>query len=169
MGLIAGLSVASIIELALTIVSCLRNVAYNAKIAPETMVRPKRQKRFLVNRDHVFYHFGQNFVEFLKESSIHGVRYINEKKFKGWERIAWAIIVCVSFAFSSVLIMESLSHLQSNSVSVVMDEKVWTVEEVRYLLFRTTANLNCNLQSCRFHSRLSAFVPIFMSISCLKN
>lgn len=131
MGLIAGLSVASIIELALTFARCFQNLVCKGKIAPEIFQRPKRPKRFLVNRDHVFYHFGQNFVEFLSESSVHGVRYINDKKLKLWERTAWAIIVCISVAFCSILIMESLNRLQSNSVSFVMDEKVWNVEEVR--------------------------------------
>lgn len=132
MGLIAGISVFSIIEFTLTIMRCLR-FARDSNVTPEAVQRPRPRRRFLVNHDHLFYHLGQNFAEFLKESSIHGVRYTIDKKLKVWERICSAIIVCISVTFCSILIIESLDHLQSNSVSVALGEKIWNVEDVRCL------------------------------------
>lgn len=130
LGLIAGISVISIIELALTILKCF-GCSFWSKVDPSLENIPKLQKRFLINREHLFYHFGRNFVEFLKESSIHGVHFTNDRKLKAWERLCWLVIICISVTFCSILITDSLNHLQSNSVAIALGEKIWSVEEVR--------------------------------------
>lgn len=132
LGLIAGISVISIIELVETALKCIRLSCFKSKVSPDAEQRPRHRKRFLVNRDHLFYHLGKTFFEFLKESSVHGVRYTNDKTLKVWERIVWALILSVSITFCSILVLHSLNNLQSNSVIVTIDEKIWNVEEVRY-------------------------------------
>lgn len=131
LGLIAGISVISLIEFTLTILKCFGCPFLKSKVAPEEAQIRKPRKKFLVNREHLFFHFGRNFVEFLKESSIHGVCYTNDKKLKIWERFGWLIIISTSITFCSILIIDSLDHLQSNSVTIALGEKIWSVEEVR--------------------------------------
>lgn len=133
MGLIAGVSVISIIEFALTFTKCFQCRLVKSKIAPEELQRPRPRKSFLMNRDHLFYHLGRNFVEFLRESGIHGVRYTNDKKLKVLERLFWVVTIVISVTFCSILTMESLNQLQSNSVAIALGEQIWTPENVRRL------------------------------------
>lgn len=72
------------------------------------------------------------FVELLKESNIHSVHYISNKKLKTIERIFWMITICVLMVFSSVLVSDSIKNLQSNSVIVAIDEKIWSDENVEF-------------------------------------
>lgn len=131
MGLLAGISVFSIIELFWTTAKCFWFAACKSKITPETVQPPRRRKKFLVNKKHLFYHLGQTFVELLKESNIHGVHYTSDKRLTKVERLFWFIVICVSLACCSILVFNSLKDLQSNSVMVAVDERVWTATEVR--------------------------------------
>lgn len=133
MGLLACISVFFIIELLVIIIKGIRFAACKFKVAPETirMRKPRKRRRFLVNRNHLFYHLGQTFGEFLKESNIYGMHYNSDKNFKTIERIAWFIIICVLMALCSVLVLGSLNKLLSNSVMLALDEKIWNVEDVR--------------------------------------
>lgn len=131
MGLLAGISVFSIIELLVAIVKCCRFSADKSKISPETVQRIRSQKEYLVNKEHLFYYLSQALVELMRASNIHGVRYLNDKKVKVIERVFWFIIICVLMAFCSILVFNSLNDLQGNSVVVAIDEKIWSVEDVR--------------------------------------
>lgn len=135
MGLLAGISVFSIIELGLTILKWLRFAACNSKIAPETVWRPRPRKEFSVNKEHIFYHLAQNFGKLLKESNVHGVHYTTNKNLRAIERTFWFITITVLLAFCSVLVFDSLKELQSNSVIFEIDEQTWNVEDVRNLSF----------------------------------
>lgn len=123
MGLLAGISVFSIIELIMTIMQC------KSKIAP--VQRPRRRKKFKVNKEHLFYHLSRTFSELLKQSNIHGVHYVSDRRLKKIERVFWFIVICLMLAFSSVLVIDSLRNLQSNSVIFAIDENLWSVEDVR--------------------------------------
>lgn len=131
MGLLAGISVFSIIELVWTALKCFQFAACKSKVAPEVDARFRSQKKFLVNQKHLFYHLSKTFVELLKESNVHGVHYTSDKKLGVIERIFWFILICVLLAFCSVLVLDSLEDLRSNSVMVAIDEKIWSVEDVR--------------------------------------
>lgn len=132
MGLLAGISVFSIIELVVNIFKYLWTAACRSKITPQAAQRPRMRKKFLVNRDHLFYYFGKTFADLLKESKVHGVHYTSAKRHKNVERIFWIIVICTLLTFCSVLVFNSLKDLQSNSVIIAIDEKMWSVEDVRF-------------------------------------
>lgn len=131
MGLIAGISVFSIIEFPLTIIKSFQLTFCKSKVNPETDSGQKPPKKFLINRDHLFYHLSRTFSDFLKESSIHGVHYINEKASSLQMKVFWLLAVSASMTYCSILVHDSLLNLQSNSVIVALDEKMWNVEDVR--------------------------------------
>lgn len=132
MGLLAGISVFSIIELVMTIVKCLRFAACKSKVVPKAKVRKtRRRKKLKVNEQHLLYHLSRTFLELLKESSVHGLHYTNNKRLTKYERVFWFIIICFLLVFSSVLVIDSLRNLKSNSVIFAIDEKIWSVEDVR--------------------------------------
>lgn len=132
MGLLAGISVFSMIELLMTIVKAVQVEVCKSKVAPKTVRKPKSGKKFLVNRKHLLYHLIRTLVELLKASNIHGVHFISDKTLSVLERIFWSIIVCVLMAFSSVMVVQSLKDLQSSAVIVSIDDKVWNAEDVRF-------------------------------------
>lgn len=129
MGLLAGISVFSIAEIFCNILKSFWFTACKSKIAPQTVRR--RRRRILVNRDHLFYRLGQTFLDLLKQSNVHGVHYTSDEKLKVIERVFWFITIVVLLAFSSVMVFGSLKNLQLNSVVVAIDEKIWSVEDVR--------------------------------------
>lgn len=130
MGLLAGISVFSIIEIVVTIVKSFRFAVCKSRVDPQVDQRPRIQKKFLVNKKHIFYHLSKSFSELTKESNVHGVHYTSNKRLHVIERIFWFIIICVLLAFCSVLVLDSLSNLRSNSVIVTLDDKIWSVEDV---------------------------------------
>lgn len=136
MGLVAGISVISIIELIFTILKCARLIFCKTKVHPIIIVQSKTPlQKFALNQNHLFYHFGLNFVEFLKESGIHGVHYINNKNLKWLEKMFWIIFVVVSTVLCSILIADSLESLHANSVIIAFDEKIWNKEEASFVRF----------------------------------
>lgn len=132
MGLIAGISIFSIIEFMLPLIKSLKVTICKSRIAPEDDYprnRPPRQ--FLINRDHLLYHLSLVFAEFLKKSSIHGVHYINDKGLSLKVKVFWLLAITASVISCSILVNDSLRNLQLNSVIVVLDEKIWNDEDVR--------------------------------------
>lgn len=132
MGLLAGISVFSIIELVMTIVKAFRFAACKTKIEPETDRVLRTRKKFLVDEKHLFYQLSKTFGKLLKESNVHGVRYTSDKRLNVFERVFWVVTISLLLGFCSILVFNSLNNLQSNSVIVKVDEKIWSVEEVRF-------------------------------------
>lgn len=131
MGLIAGISVFSIIELALTLMKTLRFSIRKSKVGAENVSRQRSKKTFLIDRDHLLYHLGRAVLEFLKESGIHGVHYLNDKATGVKMRAFWFLAIGISMACCSILVHDSFTTLQSSSVIIALDEKIWNVEEVK--------------------------------------
>lgn len=131
MGLVAGISVFSIIELAFTILKFARLICCKAKVYPIVIVQPKTpHQKFELNQKHLFYHLGLNFVKFLKESGIHGVHYIKDKNLNCLEKIFWIISIAISTILCSIFIIDSLESIHEKSVIIGFDEKIFSKEEV---------------------------------------
>lgn len=163
MGLLAGISVFSIIELIWTTINCFRFAFCKSKVAPKAVRRPGERKKFLINKEHLFYQLGKTFGELLRNSNIHGLHYTSDKRLKVIERVSWFITICVLLVFCSVLVLESLNKLQSNSVILEIDEKIWSVEEVRILKNYFMVTVSKLITLFRFH-----FLPLtFLLISTI--
>lgn len=130
MGLVAGLSVFSIIELFLTAFHCIKNIFWKSKVHPVESPQVKRRPQFLVDRNSLPYKIGKSFQEFLSESGIHGLHYTNDKESTGIEKVCWIIALLVSTVVCSLVTVKAVQNLQSNVVEIRMDEKIWSAEEV---------------------------------------
>lgn len=134
MGLVAGVSVFSIIELAMTAFQLVKIIRCNSKIYPKKTPTIKKRKEFLFNSNSLFYKFGKSFTEFLKETGIHGVPYMIDKESSLTKKIFWTFALFVSMIICLMVISNRVQHLQSNVVEIKMDEKIWNANEVSLCL-----------------------------------
>lgn len=134
MGLLAGISVFSIIELFMTILKSFN--IYQRKIEPKAVGVQKKTKPFLMNQKHLFYHLSKTLAKLLKVSNIHGVHYTSNKRLKTNERVFWFMTICMLMTFSCILVFNSAKNLQTNSVIIAIDEKIWNAEDVRLQLLK---------------------------------
>lgn len=139
MGLFAGISVISIIEVVFqffltaskqVVLKIQRNKVYD--IEPMQKPRPQNLLKALVNHDHVLYQFVVFLHKFVNRSDIHGLHYITDKNNKGVERILWAIIVLTSTVFCSMIIFDAVRNSEISPFEFGIDEKLWNREDVRF-------------------------------------
>ena len=129
-GLIAGVSLISLIEFVYFIAFKVCEKLTSRRRT--TKVHPFNNNRTVnVNQDHVLYQFSKYFFEFMKETSIHGLVYTTDKKQKLIGRIFWAIIVLLSTIACGILIKDTIRRTELNPSSLVFDDKVWKVDEVK--------------------------------------
>lgn len=133
MGLVAGVSVFSIIELIFTVLKCARLVFCKTKVHPIIMVHPKTQSpKLALNQQHLFYHFGMNFVGFLEKTSIHGMHYLKDKRLRWVEKTFWIIAIFSSTVVCTFLIVDSLEALHTKAVIISYDEKIYSKEDIPF-------------------------------------
>lgn len=130
LGLVAGISVFSIIEIVLTAFHCIKTVFCKSKVHPAQSPQARRQKQFLIDRNSLFYKAGKSFQEFLSESGIHGLHYTNDKESTASEKVFWTLALLVSTVVCSIVTANAVQNLQSNVVEIRMDEKIWSAEDV---------------------------------------
>lgn len=140
MGLFAGISVISIIEVSFEIfkaafkrVMKFKNRNKVHAIWPEQASLPKNVS---VNREHVLYHCSMFFYKFMKQSDIHGLHYITDRNKKLSERIFWSIAVLISTIFCSISIFDIIRHAELNPIEFAIDDKIWSLKDVIFL-FKT--------------------------------
>lgn len=132
MGLIAGISVMSLIEFFYHIV--LQVPKDRSKVQPYGRTRHQK-KFFLVNQDHALYKFTKYLSEFLHSSSIHGAYYLTKENRSKGGKIFWAVYILVSLVLCSLFISDSIRNSETNPFVLTIDDKFWKVEDV---------NLFCN-------------------------
>lgn len=59
--------------------------------------------------------------EYLRNASLHGVRFLVDEEISVFERIFWFICVILSWFASGMLIMSSLDAFQNNAISFVVE------------------------------------------------
>lgn len=128
MGLIAGISVISLIELIYHLMSAF----ISKKICSKTnRVSPENNRtKLIVNDSHVLYQFSKYFVRFIKASSIHGIVFITERDRSRSGKLFWFVIMLISFGACSYLINDAKNHAELNPISFSIDENIWNVEDV---------------------------------------
>lgn len=68
--------------------------------------------------------------EYMKNSSLHGVRFIIDEEIHFLERAFWLICVIVSWIASAMLIMSAIDAFQHNAISFVVETSFrdWNTE-----------------------------------------
>lgn len=59
--------------------------------------------------------------EYLKNSSLHGVRFLIDEQISFFERIFWLLAVILSWIGSGILIMSALDAFHNNAISFVVE------------------------------------------------
>lgn len=59
--------------------------------------------------------------EYLRNASLHGVRFLVDEEISSFERIFWFLCVTLSWIASGMLIMSSLDAYQNNAISFVVE------------------------------------------------
>lgn len=129
-GLIAGVSVISLIEFLYHLLVYLLGSCSKAKVSSQIHPELLRPRNFLVNQDHVLYQCSKYFFEFIKASSIHGLIYTVSKKESKVGRVFWTFVVIASSITCGYAIVSNLSHAELNPVAFKIDDRVWKAEEV---------------------------------------
>lgn len=135
MGLFAGISLISVIEVVLGVISAIFqrimkriNVNKVHTIQAPLVAVPKN---ISVNREHVLYQCSVFFYKFVKRSDIHGLHYITDNKKKLVERVFWAFTVLTSAIFCLLLIFDVTKHAELNPIEFSVDDRIWNLEDVR--------------------------------------
>lgn len=135
MGLFAGVSVVSIIEVGfrlaqLSFQKAIKRINANKVHLFQSPQRPIPEM-VSFHREHVLHQLLMFLYKFFKLSSIHGLRYIANKRQKVVERILWTIAVLTSLVCCSILIFNITRHSELNPIEFSVDEKLWTLKDVR--------------------------------------
>jgi Amiloride-sensitive sodium channel len=121
MGLLAGISVLSIVEI---FDHALRQLQRNnRKVHPAVETRR-------IRKEHALYHIFKYFVEFTKTSDLHGLPYITDQREGRWGRIFWAFVVLLSFVVCTVLIRDINQQAEKSPVATMIDARMWTLDDV---------------------------------------
>lgn len=132
-GLIAGVSVISLVEFVYHFIVYLLSLRTSKKLfvrVHPTIAERNAANVLPLNQDHAIYQCSKYFFEFTRESSIHGLLYTTNKDEKLTGRVFWAIVVLASTIACGFLIRDNLSHAELNPIVFGIDEKVWKVDEV---------------------------------------
>lgn len=128
MGLFAGISVVSVIEIGFHLL----------RLFVEKMLDRRRLKVHAIgvvkNVDKINPSVGQRtlqyFVKIVLKSDIHGIHFLVEGGRKFWEKFFWASVVFASSIFCSFQIFEVIKFSELNPIEFGIDERIWTINDV---------------------------------------
>lgn len=123
LGLVAGISVMSIVEIFYHILIMQKT---NNKVHFFTDNTATNQ----TFENHALFHLMKHFVAFVKISDMHGFPYITDTKQNRWSRIFWAVLVVVSFGICIILIRDIYQQAERSPVATRIDTKLWTLDDV---------------------------------------
>lgn len=135
LGLVAGMSLLSIIEVILLMLVPVfqavkayrnRNKVWEFNFHSETN---------LINRDVVVNKFSHFITKFIDKSSIHGLHNISDKKRSVFEKGFWVFFASMSMVFCLVMIHDVTKRSELNPIEFGIDEKIWNLNEVRFESF----------------------------------
>lgn len=133
MGLIAGISVISLVEV---LYQFLCNLC-SCEIRSSTMVTRisvaavrEREERMLSNQARVLYKVMNYISSFVQNSSVHGISYIMNKDQNLLKKLFWLIAVLLSVVTCSVLIIDERQKADLNPTLFSIDEVIWNVRDV---------------------------------------
>lgn len=144
MGLVAGMSLLSIIELILLTLTFTFRVLKNHKNRNKVWAFKSpatRPKEFFLNKKATFENFSDFIVKFLTKSSIHGLQKIADKNRNLCEKGFWISVALASAIFSLVMIYDVTESSELNPIEFAIDEKIWNLNDVRltYIFFNFTS------------------------------
>ena len=140
MGLFAGISIMSLIEIMFDFLNALKARFMKVKkLSKIVLVIPcqglldetnEAKKKLTINRNHVLFQFSRYFLKFARSSNIHGVNHIVNKEKKPKERIFWFFVTLISTSVCINIVIETVKHSELTPIEFVIDDKIWTLNDV---------------------------------------
>lgn len=144
MGLFAGISILSIIEVFYHFVGAFKQKMI-IEVKPFLIVPPKIA---LVDQDHVLVQLVKYFVKFIKTTDMHGAHYMMDSSLSQSSRIFWLVSLGPSVGLCVYSVGGMLRHAEKNPVAVRIDSR----GELKFKL-KSSSKI---LASFRFLSQLSS-------------
>lgn len=112
----------SLIEISLLLVQCLKTCdSHNGKI--QTIFNCHR---FNVDSSR-FHHLARDLTDFLKKTSIHGVRYLTKTPEK---KVVWSIVIVISASLGILYVSDLMKNSSNDPVALEISDKIWNVRNV---------------------------------------
>lgn len=127
MGLLAGLSVLSIIEIFYHImIECLQS---HDKVEPLYQINQFIQED-QGNQNHSLCKLSRYYFKFIKSSHMHGIHYTRDQTQSRCGRIFWTFLMAVSMSVCSVFVIDMHEHSKKSPMAMSIDSQVWTLDDV---------------------------------------
>lgn len=140
MGLLAGVSVLSLIEIVFhLLMSSTKKASVYLRstrvlpMTPKRSVEQARTRNIKADENHILYQFSKYVADFMKKSDVHGLNYTIDKNQSMFGRVLWTIIIIGSVVSCYVLVKYSYDHSEKNPVIISIDKKTWNIENVNFL------------------------------------
>lgn len=125
MGLLAGTSLLSIIEIFYHILKQNSQKLQN-EISPG--VQPQVEFEY---DDHALFQLSRYFVEFFRDSSMHGLHYIGDRNQNRFGRIFWMLLLATSTIICLFFTVVLHKNEGKSQITVRIDPQTWTLDDVR--------------------------------------
>lgn len=132
MGLLAGISVISIIEIFYHLV---RHFSVKHNKVDSLVAENDAAQATFRNKDHALYQLSKYFVKYIKSSDLHGVHYTNDRSQGRCGRTFWTILIILSITTFSFLVNDMYKHAEKSPIMVRIDPQMMTLDEVRRFIF----------------------------------
>jgi Amiloride-sensitive sodium channel len=130
LGLIAGVSAISVVELLYHIISgVFAKRIVSMKVQP-LHEHPRRRGFLGIESQNHWRKLLRSLVDFTKQSSIHGLSYINNEQQNSVGAVLWVLIVASAFLLCLISVTHSVTHSVHNPILLGIDEKLWTLQDV---------------------------------------
>jgi Amiloride-sensitive sodium channel len=126
MGLLAGVSFVSIIEVVYVAIESKRQRNQVQPLMPPNVTR----RVAWGNETHVLYQLSRFFFEFIESSDIHGARRLSDKRQDKCGRIFWTLLVASSIIVCSITIVNMIRNAEKSPVFISIDAQARTLDEV---------------------------------------
>lgn len=129
MGLLAGISVLSIVEIFYHILKQCRKS--DTKVYP--IAHAKNPTRSIqANQSHALFQLTQYLVVYTKTSDLHGLKYASDKNESTIGNILWTVLVILSVLVCSGLVKDIYEHAEKSPVATFIESRKWTLDDVRF-------------------------------------
>lgn len=154
MGLLAGISVISLIEIFYYFFS--ETFSSRPKRRVDLInIKASQERRQAFEEKHICYQLSKYVMEFTGASSVHGFPFTTER---AHNRLFWFVVVLFCLGACSYLIIDAKKHAELKPVLFGIDENIWNIKDVRENLINF---ITCSIKVRAF----LASIPYFNILS----
>jgi Amiloride-sensitive sodium channel len=124
MGLLAGISILSVVEVVYYIATI--KLGYQRQqVHPVT----NRQTAW-ADEEHLLFQLMRYFSKFIKTSDMHGMKYTQDQTIGKAGRYFWTVLVLLSLTVCSALVIEMNQSAEKSPIVTRIDPQMWTIDDV---------------------------------------